>query len=654
VDIGQLTQQDMELFKKIEAESNPKHIHNLVTELILLSDDKSPLSLLEVAKLLFELSQKKNDAFSESVAMSLYGQGYRITGDFTKSQQYHFKAIELAKKLSDKSLIAFALNQSAHIYKDRAENEKAIAIYKESNEFANNGTDPFFRFYPIMNLGFVYLQVDKADSALYYASKSVSMMEEILAKADAKRRAILERSLYEYCLLNLAAAYSKSKDKKNADKYYEKAMVMMEKYRGIKSRYFQYLFYHLAQHYQRYDITDSALYAARMAIESGYNTPLEYLSARPAKMLSDHYESRNADSTVKYLKIYLKANEVMNSTRVTQQLQMKTVEEEQRNLEIQRAQKAYRDKVLVYLLVGGLVAMLLLALYMYRSGRQRKRMNTELQKQKAQVEKTLAELKSTQVQLVQSEKMASLGELTAGIAHEIQNPLNFVNNFSDINTDLLKELKDELQKDNKHEALLLAEDIIENEQKICEHGKRADAIVKGMLQHSRTISGQREATDINALADEYLRLSYHGLKAKDKTFNATLQTDFDESIGKIYIIPQEIGRVLLNLYSNAFYAVAENKKQQKGEDYEPIVSVCTKRLNGKLEIRVKDNGNGIPPKVLDKIFQPFFTTKPAGQGTGLGLSMSYDIIKAHGGEIKVETKEGEGSEFIISIPTNHS
>jgi signal transduction histidine kinase len=265
------------------------------------------------------------------------------------------------------------------------------------------------------------------------------------------------------------------------------------------------------------------------------------------------------------------------------------------------------------------------------------------------LEQTLSELKATQAQLIQSEKMASLGELTAGIAHEIQNPLNFVNNFSEVNTELIDELKQEADKGNIEEVKLIADDIKENEQKINHHGKRADAIVKGMLQHSRSSSGVKEPTDINALADEYLRLSFHGLRAKDKSFNAEIKTEFDESIGKINIIPQDIGRVILNLLNNAFYAVAEKTKQHP-EDYEPTVTVSTKTVDNKVLISVKDNGNGIPQKVLDKIFQPFFTTKPTGQGTGLGLSLAYDIIKAHSGEIKVDTKEGEGTEFIIQIP----
>jgi ligand-binding sensor domain-containing protein/signal transduction histidine kinase len=274
----------------------------------------------------------------------------------------------------------------------------------------------------------------------------------------------------------------------------------------------------------------------------------------------------------------------------------------------------------------------------------------EIEKAYKQLESAHETLKATQAQLVQSEKMASLGELTAGIAHEIQNPLNFINNFSEVNTELIDELKDQLKKDirdlkNEDEIL---NDIHENERKINHHGKRADAIVKGMLQHSRSGTGVKEPTDINALADEYLRLAYHGLRAKDSSFKATIKTDLDQSIHQINVIQQDIGRVLLNLYNNAFYAVAEKKKTAV-EGYEPAISVSTQKSDDTITITVRDNGNGIPRKVIDKIFQPFFTTKPTGQGTGLGLSLSYNIIKANGGEIKVNTREGEFTEFVVQL-----
>ncbi len=286
---------------------------------------------------------------------------------------------------------------------------------------------------------------------------------------------------------------------------------------------------------------------------------------------------------------------------------------------------------------------------------QKQKEETDLQKLK--LEEAMKELEATQAQLIQREKMASLGELTAGIAHEIQNPLNFVKNFSEVSAELVEELNEELADGNINNIGSIATAIKENLNTITYHSNRADSIIKGMMLHSRTSTGIKEPTDINALADEYLRLSYHGLRAKDKSFNATMQTSFGNNIGEIKIISQDIGRALLNLFNNAFYSVNE-KKKQLGNAFDPTVWLSTKKLDtplgdGCIEISVKDNGMGIPLKIQEKILQPFFTTKPAGQGTGLGLSLSYDIIKAHGGELLVETKEGEFAEFKILLPANH-
>lgn len=290
---------------------------------------------------------------------------------------------------------------------------------------------------------------------------------------------------------------------------------------------------------------------------------------------------------------------------------------------------------------------------------------SELTQQKEELEHTLDVLRSAQAQLIQSEKMASLGELTAGIAHEIQNPLNFVNNFSEINQELLVEMNEEIEKENLDAVKLIAKDVIENEQKINHHGKRAEAIVRGMLQHSRTSSGVKEPTDINALADEYLRLAYHGLRAKDKSFNADFKTDFDSNLPRINVIPQDIGRVILNLITNAFYAAPlppEGGFKDPNYVHKPMVIVKTSLIppseatpelsgTGGTFISVCDNGPGIPSHIMDKIFQPFFTTKPTGQGTGLGLSMSYEIVtKGHGGKLKVENNPGGGATFTIILP----
>jgi signal transduction histidine kinase len=360
------------------------------------------------------------------------------------------------------------------------------------------------------------------------------------------------------------------------------------------------------------------------------------------------------DSTVKYLELTSATKDSLFNQakeRAVQSLSFdKKLEEQEKQQAAEQAQAKYRNRLFYYLLLAGLLILSTVAGGLWRRNVYRKKSIAQLQRQKKEIQSTLTQLKVTQSQLIQSEKMASLGVLTAGIAHEIQNPLNFVNNFSEVNRELIEELKSEIIAGNHSGIIAIANDISENEEKINRHGKRADAIVKGMLQHSQNNAGQKEPTDLNALTDEYLRLAYHGIRSREKDFNVTIKTDFDSAIGVINIIRQDIGRVLLNLYNNAFYAVDE-KNRERPEEYKPAILVSTKKMVDGVEIRVMDNGNGIPQKLLDKIFQPFFTTKPTGQGTGLGLSLSYDIVKAHGGEIKVDTGEGEYTEFIITLPT---
>ncbi|MDQ6757446.1 MAG: ATP-binding protein, partial [Bacteroidota bacterium] len=410
-----------------------------------------------------------------------------------------------------------------------------------------------------------------------------------------------------------------------------------------------YLYNSIAQLYYETGNIDSSVYYAKKVLNVSQFTSYQRGAFEAFTILTKDYKlNHQDDSTIKYLELSIALNDSLFSKEKTRAIQNLTFNEQLQQQERVQQQKEFQNKIKLYSLFAALVVFLLIAFILWRNNRRKQKLNTLLQKQKEQIESTLTELKSTQAQLIQSEKMASLGELTAGIAHEIQNPLNFVNNFSEVNKELIDELKTELATGNQQQAIEIANDIKENEEKINHHGKRADAIVKGMLQHSRQTSGVKEPTDINALCDEYLRLAYHGMRAKDKNFNATLKTDFDNSLGKINVVPQDIGRVLLNLINNAFYAIMEKAKQQPN-GYEPTISVSSKKINNKVELTVRDNGQGIPQKILDKIFQPFFTTKPTGQGTGLGLSLSYDIIKAHGGEIKVETKEDEGTTFIIIL-----
>lgn len=359
------------------------------------------------------------------------------------------------------------------------------------------------------------------------------------------------------------------------------------------------------------------------------------------------------DSAYYYMKKGTALKSAMNREERVKEFQVLGLNEQLRLKELEAERVLQQSRLRVYGLVAGIGVLILISMIIYKN-------NLRQKKDKAIIQKSFINLKATQAQLIHAEKMASLGELTAGIAHEIQNPLNFVNNFAEVSGEMFDELEEELAKGNGRLAKEIAKDIKQNLEKIHHHGKRADAIVKGMLQHSRTNSGQKELTDINALADEYLRMSYHGLRAKDKSFNAHFETHFDPNLPKIEVVPQDIGRVLLNLINNAFYAVNE-KVKLASSDYKPVVVVKTSRGIDKIEIGVIDNGGGIPEEIKNKIFQPFFTTKPTGHGTGLGLSLSYDILKAHGGNLLVASSKDdsllsdkEGTTFIIQIPIEKS
>ncbi len=501
-----------------------------------------------------------------------------------------------------------------------------------------------------LNLGQSYLDAKMPDSALYFEKQA----EQTALQADDKNFTVaLARAYLGTVQMHMGDIYKAlSNDSMSLNYYYRSLQTTTaNNNRTSLSR----VCLRLSKYYIERGNKDSALYYSlknlailkTLGLVAGNETNLGlgYENVYLSYKLNNQF-----DSAFKYQGLALVTKDSLANVRIKNlaEFQKLTYSEQLRLQNVEKEKVVYQDKVRTYFLLAGIGVLLLLAIIFYRNNRQK-------HKAKIKIEQAYDNLKATQQQLIQSEKMASLGELTAGIAHEIQNPLNFVNNFSEVNSELIGEMKDELAKGNIDEAKTIANDIDENEQKIIFHGKRADAIVKGMLQHSRSSSGVKEPTDINALADEYLRLAYHGLRAKDKSFNATMKTDFDESIGKINIIPQDIGRVILNLITNAFYAAPlppEGGFKNPQIKHEPTVWVSTKKVGDKVLISVRDNGPGIPQKILDKIFQPFFTTKPTGQGTGLGLSLSYDIVKAHGGELKVETKEGEGTTFIIQLPVN--
>ncbi len=546
---------------------------------------------IENYKKSLELVKKTNNKFAIASALDNMASAYEGEGEFKNVNDYNLQAIQLFKEIDDKPALGRIYNNRGNIFGDQMKFDSAIFYYKKAIAIAENLNIKSTIAYGYFGMGDAYRLMAKGDSGKYTISDSLKTGKDALLKKS-------------YSCYSTALAL--------AEKMGDLSLLMT--------------------------ITKSL--SETEALLGNYKAALDFYTR------STEYKDSifNNESQTKIA--------ALENERLT----------EVKNKEIQLLNKENAlqsaHSKLIYSILGTVVlAIVIIAVIQFRSNKHKQKANIALQQEKQKVENTLQELKSTQAQLIQSEKMASLGELTAGIAHEIQNPLNFVNNFSEVNKELISELVDEVDKGNTEEVKTIANDIKENEEKINHHGKRADAIVKGMLQHSRQTKGVKEPTNINALCDEYLRLSYHGLRAKDKSFNAEIKTDFDESIGKINIVPQDIGRVLLNLFNNAFYAVNEksqqstvNSPQPLSHEYKPLVFIQTKKLNDKVEIVVSDNGNGIPQNIIDKIFQPFFTTKPTGEGTGLGLSLAYDIIaKEHNGTIKVESKEGEGTKFIILL-----
>jgi len=563
-----------------------------------------------------------------------------LVGKFAGDDQLMYRAA--TPHLQRLSSIAFAEQHIGILYANSNNYEKAWLHHLLARQMAEQSGNLVALSIVNQTMNRIYLHLKKNDSALI----SIKSAYNLVMQSGYKR-------YLGSVLLNMGRTYAAMGNVLLANEYYRKSLVASADqgyFRGIVASSLL-----LGEYYTGMGRKDSAFRFINDGLSAALYMNAPDLLLRSYTALSSYYQSsRNNDSIVKYQALIIKIKDSLFSDKQAQQFQNIDFDEQQRQQQVETAKKDLRAKWRTYSLLAGLFVILLVAILLWRNSRQRKKANILLAKQKAELESTLLSLKETQAQLIQSEKMASLGELTAGIAHEIENPLNFVNNFSDVNTELLNELEDEAEKGNMGEIKSIAKNIRENEQKINHHGKRADAIVKGMLQHTRTSSGQKELTDINALCSEYLRLAYHGLRAKDQSFNAKLETHFDNNIGRINVVPQDIGRVILNLINNAFYDVNE-KAKQRGNDYQPLVTITTNSIQPPLggravQIMVIDNGGGIPEHIVDKIFQPFFTTKPTGQGTGLGLSLAYDIVKAHGGEITVESREGEGTEFIIQLP----
>jgi signal transduction histidine kinase len=593
------------------------------------------------------LARQLNYTKGEADAMHQYGYNLWISGNYDKAIETALKALNLYKDLHHVKMIASSYIQLAVLY-------EAMGDYGMALKYGFLSKKLFYSLdiVPPQSaiIADIYIHTNQIDSASIYIKEA----------ADTLKQHKFEWGAFQGLLGDVEF---KKKNYKEALSYYWSGIPIA--INQVNYLDLVYLYRSIAQLYYETENIDSSIYYSKKILNVSRFTSYQRGAFDAITILAKDYKLKNQnDSTIKYLELSIALNDSLFSKEKTRAIQNLTFNEQLQQLEKTQHQKEFQNKMRLYALLAALIVFLLIAFILWRNNRRKQKLNTLLQKQKEQIESTLTELKSTQQQLIHSEKMASLGELTAGIAHEIQNPLNFVNNFSDVNKEMLEELKAERLKPNaeRDEDLQnsLIDDVIDNEEKINHHGKRADAIVKGMLQHSKQTKGIKEPTDINALCDEYLRLAYHGMRAKDKNFNAEIKTDFDNSIGKINIVPQDIGRVLLNLFNNAFYAVNEKLTANRSpltDDYKPTVTIQTKKINDKIEIIVSDNGNGIPQNIIDKIFQPFFTTKPTGEGTGLGLSLAYDIItKEHNGTIKVESKEGEGSEFVIQLPIkeNHS
>jgi len=618
--------------------------------------------------------ENKGDTNTYKALMSLAI--YYNSINYSQAVQYAQQALSLAKKIGDRELEADCLviigtslvdyiqsvqtlSDALNIYEALKDSTFICAVklplqatYREAGDYRNalfhalTGAKiaashhvmgeldifPGHRLEPLFlsEIGQTYILMNEPDSALIYVEKAVELNE------------LFNGSTYEFPIYLLATLQRMKGEYPQSLKNYRRS-VLLAVQNGFPGDTLQ-IYSGMSSLFTKTGKMDSAIHYANIVARSWElgNSERKNILEAIGNLVTVYKLNGKKDSIIKYAQLNQELKDSFYGVDKDREIQNISFNERLTKEKLLASQAKYRSRVQVYGLSAGLCTLLFIAVLLWRS-------NQNKQKSKAEIEKAYSELKATQTQLIQSEKMASLGELTAGIAHEIQNPLNFVNNFSEVNKELMIEMKDEIDKGNLEGVKALANDMIDNEEKINHHGKRADAIVKGMLQHSRTSEGLKEPADINALADEYVRLSFHGFRAREKTFNVTIKTDFDQSIGKINMVAQDIGRVLLNLYNNAFYAVAEKKKQNP-ENYEPVVSVSTKKLTDKIEIIVGDNGSGISPQIMNKIFQPFFTTKPAGAGTGLGLSLSYDTVRAHAGILKVESKEGEGTSFIVELP----
>jgi two-component system, NtrC family, sensor kinase len=608
---------------------------------------------LDYWKLSIKAYESIGDEIGQANILNNIGAIYFNQGADVNALDYYLRSLKLAEKTKDKLRIVTAMNNIGGVYFNKpATHKKALYYFLKALPLSEQLNDKEAIGTTAVNLGEIYYEQNNDSLALIYFHKS-----EIAFKNS-------ESSAYVFNAIG--KVYNREGNVKLAISFHNKALALAEKLNG-KLDIVQSLTNLGKSNIKNGNIDEAENYlskAEKIAKESNFSKELKDIFENLAIIYKQKNDFKNAFiyqskySVIKDTLYNIETDKRVGSLQFDFDLQKKQseinllIKDKQLQDVSLRRQKFAKNAFLI-----GSLLILLFTFNLYRNYLRKERTNKLLDKQKNDIEKALTQLKSTQSQLIQAEKMASLGELTAGIAHEIQNPLNFVNNFSEVSIELADELKEEVERPEMDKKLVLelVSYITQNQAKITQHGKQASLIVKGMLEHSNPSVGKKEPTNINELADESLRLAYHSIQAKDKDFNANLVRDFELEIDEINIIPQEISRVLINLITNAFYAVNQRKNNANGE-FDSIVTVGTSsivdKLDGKkyVEIAVADNGIGIPAPIKDKIFNPFFTTKPAGQGTGLGLSLSHDIIKANGGEIFVDSEEGVGTKFILRLP----
>lgn len=595
----------------------------------------------------FGLAKNINDRKGLPLILNRIGIIHLNQGNYPAALSKFYESLKAAEAINNNDLIGAIVNNIAAVHYHQGMFHEAESTYRRRLKIAEEMRDTSSMSLAYNGIGEVSLQKKDHIKALL----NLSIAHKLALQVNDPGMLLL-------VTLTMAETYYGSGSLQKADSLFEKALLLSKQ--NDNSKFICDALIGLAKVRNRQGLLKEALANALEALQRAEKMGHVQLMRDANEIVSTIYEALGeGNSALRYHRMYKVYSDSMNNLASQRAVAIEKASYEFSKKELEFERKALQQRWLTFAAFAGLFSLAVVLWIIIRNRNRLHNTNKELQQknaviemQKLKAEETLSKLQVTQAQLIQSEKMASLGELAAGIAHEIQNPLNFVNNFSEVNVELIDELETELNTGNTEQAISIAHDIKINEGKINHHGKRADGIVKGMLQHSRS-TGQKEPTNINALVDEYLRLAYHGLRAKDKSFNATMKTDYDGTIGNINIIPQDVGRVLLNLITNAFYAallLPEGGSKAPYEKHNPTIWVSTKKIGDKIDIRVRDNGNGIPQKVLDKIFQPFFTTKPTGQGTGLGLSLSYDIVKAHAGELKVETKEGEFAEFILTLP----